>query len=135
MLEVKIYKQDKLTHAASFDTLSKADYWINECEKLGLFSAATHKIEIKEVGMELSVIKFRELEKEIKNILKETDWTQLSDTLLLKPKLKAIYREYRKYIRNVPKSYNNDTVLNYKIMNFEEWLKMKAYFKNHDYEG
>jgi hypothetical protein len=120
---------------ATFENIIKAEYWIAECTKLKLFCIETHKIEIKEVGVELSTIKFKELGSRVKEVLKETDWTQLSDTLLTKPKLKSIYREYRRYVRGVEKSYNNDTVLNYKILEFEEWLKMKSYFKFHDYEG
>jgi len=53
-----------------------------------------------------------------------TDWTQLSDTEL-ETDLRKEYRNYRAYLRVLPKLYDDVTVSNAKVYTFEEWKKGK----------
>ena len=55
--------------------------------------------------------------------LRETDWTQLPDVPIT-TKLRGVYREYRKYLRNKPTDYKDETVKDWKIQDFEEFKKM-----------
>lgn len=58
------------------------------------------------------------------SILKETDKTQLAD-FPIDTKLRGLYREYRVYLRDLPKLFNEETVKTAKVKNFEEWLEWK----------
>lgn len=67
-------------------------------------------------------------------VLKSTDWTQLADTLITKPKLKRVYREYRQYLRDLPRNVDPRAEGSLKITTFEEFLDIKWYIKGKDYE-
>lgn len=54
-------------------------------------------------------------------MLDETDKTQISD-YPCDTKTRGHYKEYRKYLRDLPKLYNDETVKNAKVKTFEEWL-------------
>jgi hypothetical protein len=54
--------------------------------------------------------------------LRKTDYTQLADAPV-SSKEKKFYRDYREYLRNLPLCYNSETILKYKIMSYDEWLK------------
>jgi hypothetical protein len=57
-------------------------------------------------------------------LLKETDWTQLPDTELSTEERKE-YRNYRSYLRVLPKLYDDITVTHAKAYSFENWKKGK----------
>lgn len=56
--------------------------------------------------------------------LQETDKTQLSD-FPLDTKTRGLYKEYRQYLRNLPKMFNNETIKNAKVKTFEEWYEFR----------
>lgn len=56
--------------------------------------------------------------------LAETDRTQLSD-FPIDSKNRAKYREYRQYLRDLPKMYNDNTISKAKVKNFQEWSDWK----------
>jgi hypothetical protein len=53
-------------------------------------------------------------------LLKETDYTQLSDAPFTTA-VKLEYRNYRDYLRNLPSLHNNDTILHAEVRSFEEF--------------
>jgi hypothetical protein len=57
-------------------------------------------------------------------LLKATDWTQLSDTELSTDERKE-YRNYRNYLRVLPKLYDDSSIVNGKVYDFENWKKGK----------
>ena len=57
-------------------------------------------------------------------MLKLTDWTQLSDTELSTDERKE-YRNYRSYLRVLPKLYDDATIIQAKVYSFEDWKKGK----------
>jgi len=58
--------------------------------------------------------------------LYKTDWTQLADSPL-DQNVKKLYREYRQYLRDLTKNYDDKTVKKYKIMSFVDWKTWKNY--------
>jgi hypothetical protein len=62
------------------------------------------------------------LRKTVKEKLRDTDYTQLADSELDKDQ-KAAYREYRKYLKKVEKSYNDKTIWGAKVLSFEDWSR------------
>jgi hypothetical protein len=70
---------------------------------------------------------WKALKEKRKEILKDTDWSQLSD-VGLSTEERLIYREYRKYVRNVKLNYKDETVHNWKILSYKEF-KQKKYPK------
>lgn len=58
-------------------------------------------------------------------LLLDTDYTQLADCPL-NSKQKAVYREYREFLRNITNNYNDESIERAKVMSFEEW---KEFFK------
>lgn len=63
------------------------------------------------------------LNKKIKEILLDTDWSQLSDAPL-KTEERIIYKKYREYVRNKTKEYNEDNIKNWKILTYREYVRM-----------
>lgn len=57
-------------------------------------------------------------------LLQETDKTQLAD-FPIDTKLRGLYREYRVYLRDLPKLFNEETIKTAKVKSFEEWLEWK----------
>jgi DNA-binding ferritin-like protein (Dps family) len=57
-------------------------------------------------------------------MLQFTDWTQLPDTDLSTDERKE-YRNYRSYLRVIPKLYNDATIMQAKVYSFEDWKKGK----------
>jgi hypothetical protein len=57
-------------------------------------------------------------------MLKLTDWTQLPDTELSTDERKE-YRNYRSYLRVLPKLYDDATIIQAKVYSFEDWKKGK----------
>jgi hypothetical protein len=54
-------------------------------------------------------------------LLEETDKTQLAD-FPLDTKTRSQYKDYRKYLRDLPPMYNDDSVKDFKVKTFQEWL-------------
>lgn len=52
--------------------------------------------------------------------LAKTDYTQLADAPLTSEK-KTEYRKYRKFLRDLPKNYDNITIWDASVPEFEEW--------------
>lgn len=71
--------------------------------------------EKKEVLDEIVIIKNR-----AKMYLRETDFSQLAD-VPLNSQQKAQYREYRDYLRNIDKIYNNKQILKPVVMDYDTW--------------
>lgn len=65
----------------------------------------------------------KELNDKIKEILLETDWSQLSDAPL-QTEERRIYKKYRKYVRNKRKEYNDNSIKNWKILTYKEYVRM-----------
>ena len=57
-------------------------------------------------------------------LLKDTDCTQLSD-FPIDTALRSKYKEYRQYLRNLPKMYNDETIKQAKVKSFKEWLEFR----------
>lgn len=57
-------------------------------------------------------------------LLRETDWSQISDAEISTEE-RRIYKEYRKYIRRKDKEYNDETIENWKILSYKEYVRMK----------
>jgi hypothetical protein len=57
-------------------------------------------------------------------ILKETDWTQLSDVPISTEK-RMIYKKYREYVRNKKNDYKDENIHQWKILSFKEYKDMK----------
>jgi len=55
-------------------------------------------------------------------LLAETDCTQLAD-YPLDSKAKALYRDYRQFLRNITNNYNDESIHRATVMSFEEWLE------------
>jgi hypothetical protein len=102
---------------------------------LGLFNKETHEIKIELIGDALQKEKYNKLIQQKKQILLNTDYTQLADVFVNKPKLKRIYREYREYIRNTKITLEMSNLMFFNIPDFEAWIKIKNYYKDLDYEG
>lgn len=66
----------------------------------------------------------KELCKEIKKLLIDTDWSQLADAEISTEE-RRLYKEYRKYIRRKTKEYNDETIQNWKILSYKEYVRMK----------
>jgi hypothetical protein len=56
--------------------------------------------------------------------LAETDKYMLSDFPVTTTE-RAKYKDYRQYLRDCPKMFNDQTVKDAKIKTFEEWLEWK----------
>ena len=61
--------------------------------------------------------------------LYETDWTQSVTDSKLDKSVKKQYIMYRKYLRELPKLIENQQVLDFNVMNFEEWLGNSPIFQ------
>lgn len=57
-------------------------------------------------------------------MLQMTDWTQIAD-VELSTEQRREYRNYRSYLRVLPKLYDDTTVNSAKVYSFEEWKKGK----------
>ena len=57
-------------------------------------------------------------------LLAASDKTQLSD-FPIKTELRARYKEYRQYLRDLPTLYSEDTIKQAKVKSFDEWLEWK----------
>jgi len=57
-------------------------------------------------------------------MLKLTDWSQLPDTELSTDERKE-YRNYRSYLRVLPKLYDDATIIQARVYSFEDWKKGK----------
>lgn len=55
-------------------------------------------------------------------MLGQTDHTQLAD-YPADSKIKTLYREYRQYLRNAPKHFNEESIHRAYIMTFDDWKK------------
>lgn len=56
--------------------------------------------------------------------LLETDYTQLPDAPLTSLQ-KSEYREYRKYLRDLPKAHNDNSIWSAKVLSFDQWRENK----------
>lgn len=66
----------------------------------------------------------KELRKAINQMLKDTDWSQLADAEI-STEDRMFYREYRKYVRRKEREYDDNTIKNWKILSYKEFVKMK----------
>lgn len=64
------------------------------------------------------------LRKDRDNMLRCTDFTQLADAPL-NSEQKNNYREYRKFLRELPSKHNDSSILNAKVPTFEEFILNK----------
>lgn len=55
-------------------------------------------------------------------LLDQTDKTQLAD-FPADTKTRKKYKEYRDYLRNLPKMYSDENIENAKVKSFDEWLE------------
>ena len=62
--------------------------------------------------------------------LLETDFTQLADAPFTSAE-KALYREYRQYLRDLPMIYKNAQILEPIAMNFDDWMLNKPIYKKY----
>lgn len=69
-------------------------------------------------------LEFEKLRSDRNRILEETDKTQIAD-FPLTSKEKSKWRNYRQYLRDLPRNYNKTTIFKYKIMTFKEFLQWK----------
>lgn len=53
--------------------------------------------------------------------LEDTDKTQLAD-FPIDTKTRAQFKEYRQYLRDCPKLFNEETIKDAKVKTFEEWI-------------
>jgi hypothetical protein len=53
--------------------------------------------------------------------LQETDWTQLADSTITQEERRS-YRNYRAYLRDLPKLHNEESILSAEVYSYEEWL-------------
>lgn len=72
------------------------------------------------LGLKREALMWQALREDRNRVLEETDWTQIADCSM-DSKLRHVYREYRQYLRNLPLSYNDSTIEQYRIMSFGEW--------------
>lgn len=78
--------------------------------------------EVREGGVEVDY--WATLRYKRKLMLQDTDFTQLADSPI-SADVKKQYREYRKYLRDLPKSYNDNTITKFKVMSFDAWKEWK----------
>lgn len=57
-------------------------------------------------------------------LLEQTDKFMLSD-FPLDTSQRTKYKEYRQYLRNLPKMYNDESIKVAKVKNFEQWLDFR----------
>ena len=57
-------------------------------------------------------------------ILTDSDKYMISD-FPVETKLRGLYKEYRKYLRDLPKLFNDTTIKNAKVKSFDEWLAFR----------
>lgn len=57
-------------------------------------------------------------------LLEQTDKTQLPD-FPITTQIRGLYRQYRQYLRDITKLYNDQTVGEAKVKTFEEWKDWK----------
>lgn len=72
----------------------------------------------------MNYIYWKALRIERDKFLSETDKTQLSD-FPIDTKLRGLYREYRLYLRDCPKLFDEETIRSAKVKTFNEWLEWK----------
>jgi hypothetical protein len=77
------------------------------------------------LGLKREALMWEALRSDRNEALDATDWTQIADCAL-DSKVRQLYREYRQYLRNLPLSYNDSTIEQYKIMDFSTW---REFFK------
>jgi hypothetical protein len=53
-------------------------------------------------------------------LLQETDKYMLPD-FPIETKTRALYRDYRKYLRDLPKLFSEENIKTAKVKNFKEW--------------
>jgi hypothetical protein len=80
--------------------------------------------------MQLSSKQHWDILRKIRNkLLVETDHTQLAD-FPIDSKNRTLYREYRQYLRDLPRLYDNATIEKAKVKTFSQW---KEWRKGGDY--
>jgi hypothetical protein len=77
-----------------------------------------------EVAIQLS---YEEMRKQRTQRLSESDHMFLTDYKFEDQKIKQLYIEYRKYLRDLPSRHTKHTILNFEVPNFEEWKRLRGY--------
>jgi hypothetical protein len=72
-------------------------------------------------------IKFKDIKKDCKRLLTNTDYMFLTDYRFEDQNLKTYYIEYRKYLRSFPSTLSRDQIMEAQVLNFEEWKQVKGY--------
>lgn len=73
-----------------------------------------------------SPIYFQELRDARSLVLRDTDWSQLADAPLSTDE-RNYYREYRQYLRDLPLNYDDQSIINWSIMSYSDFLVFKGY--------
>lgn len=72
-------------------------------------------------------LKYDEMRQERNRLLSESDFMFLTDYRFEDQKIKQLFIEYRKYLRDLPARYNRHSIINFNIPTFEEWKREKGY--------
>ena len=129
---IKFKDREEVTY---FSRKIECEQWVEQGIAKGKWGEPSdYKISIIEDEIELLKERYEKFIEKRDSILKDTDWTQLSDTFIKKPKLKKMYREYRQYLRDLPLGVDPKIEKNLTIATFEEFLRNKWYIKGKDYE-
>jgi hypothetical protein len=129
---VKEYLQDKMGNsklrynpeAFSEDNIyDSRKFWNNDIIKKPtlLDLEKYNKIAIEREIREEVTKCWKEIREDRNKKLAETDWTQYAD-VPLDTKVRTRYRSYRKYLRDTPNRYNNNSIAKFKIEEYDEWL-------------
>lgn len=114
------------THIPNSEIVYKKEKNGNVTYKLRL--KPSYKIEYLEYHVSQAPKYKEEFKKAWKQILSDTDWSQLPDVELTTEQRQQ-YREYRKYVRNKRNDYTDSDIYKWKILSFEEFKKLKGYVK------
>ena len=107
-------------YSASFDTLEEAEAWASKHK----FNDGTNVEFIEDDPSDIKPF-WNALSKRRKELLLETDWSQLPDCEL-PTQDRLHYRKYRKYVRDIKSQYDNKSIQRWDIKSFEEFIKWKS---------
>lgn len=85
-----------------------------------------YEVTMDQTPVDKAPLFFEALRSSRTKVLRDTDWTQLADAPLTSEQ-RTHYREYRQYLRDLPLNYNNQSIADWNIMEFEEWKLFRGY--------
>lgn len=152
---VKIHnKKTGRKYGASFDTKQEAENWVKNHKGKGadekvMFSPskldgaevlgeqetafgmtyklkfpADYEVEYLEYNPNTVQANWRAFNEKRLELLKETDWTQLPDVPVTTQE-RQLYRKYREYVRSKKNNYKDENIHTWKILSYEEFIKLK----------